>query len=123
MSAPNRSLEQRMTALEHANEIRMARAQLKRELKAGRVTIHALIATPPEYLETAKVFDLLMAVPKYGRVKVNKILTRCQIMPSKTIGGLTERQRGELGQALLYGPRPPARPRLAHLDPIDALAA
>jgi hypothetical protein len=51
---------------------------------------------PPEYVETAKVFDMLLAVPKYGRVKVNKVLTQCRISPSKTIGGLSQRQRDEL---------------------------
>ena len=58
--------------------------------------IHGLLLDPPEYLQTAKVFDLLLAVPKYGRVKVNRILTHCRISPSKTIGGLSERQRNEL---------------------------
>jgi hypothetical protein len=29
-------------------------------------------------------------------VKVNKILTQCRISPSKTIGGLSQRQRAEL---------------------------
>ena len=53
-------------------------------------------ACPPEWVETAKVFDMLLAVPKYGRVKVNKILQQCRISPSKTIGGLSERQRTEL---------------------------
>ena len=66
---------QRMEALQRANDIRSRRAQLKRDLKAGRQPIHELLLEPPEYLETAKVFDLLLAVPKYGRVKVNKILT------------------------------------------------
>jgi hypothetical protein len=95
-SAPERSLTQRMDALQRANDIRTRRAQLKRDLKAGRVSIHALLTDPPEYLETAKVFDMLLAVPKYGRVKVNKILQTCRISPSKTIGGLSERQRTEL---------------------------
>ena len=85
-----------MDALQRANEIRMRRAQLKRDLKSGRRSIHELLLAPPEYLETAKVFDLLLAVPKYGRVKVNKILSQCRISPSKTIGGLSERQRREL---------------------------
>ena len=58
--------------------------------------IHGLLLDPPEYLQTAKVFDLLLAVPKYGRVKVNRILTHCRISPSKTIGGLSQRQRNEL---------------------------
>jgi hypothetical protein len=94
--APERSLNQRMDALARANQIRTRRAQLKRDLKSGRLSIQSLLQSPPEYVETAKVFDMLLAVPKYGRVKVNKILTNCRISPSKTIGGLSERQRSEL---------------------------
>ena len=94
--APERSLTQRMDALRRANEIRTQRAQLKRNLKAGREQIHGLLLDPPDYLLTAKVFDLMLAVPKYGRVKVNRILTHCRISPSKTIGGLSQRQRAEL---------------------------
>ena len=95
-AAPERSLNQRMDALARANQIRTRRAQLKRDLKSGRLSIQALLQDPPEYVETAKVFDMLLAVPKYGRVKVNKILVLCRISPSKTIGGLSERQRSEL---------------------------
>ena len=85
-----------MDALQRANVIRTRRAQLKKDLKAGRVSIHTLLNEPPEYVETAKVFDMLLAVPKYGRVKANKVLQQCRISPSKTIGGLSERQRSEL---------------------------
>jgi hypothetical protein len=98
--APERSLNQRMDALARANQIRIKRAQLKRDLKSGRLSIHTLLLEPPEYVETAKVFDMLLAVPKYGRVKVNKILAHCRIAPSKTIGGLSERQRSELTSLL-----------------------
>ena len=94
--APERSLTQRMDALGRANDVRTRRAQLKRDLKAGRVRIQGLLLDPPEYLQTAKVFDLMLAVPKYGRVKVNRILSQCRISPSKTIGGLSQRQRNEL---------------------------
>jgi hypothetical protein len=93
---PERSLTQRMDALERANEIRTARASLKKDLKAGRVEVTGLILDPPEWIATMKLFDLLISVPKYGRTKVNRILTQCRISPSKTIGGLSERQRGEL---------------------------
>jgi hypothetical protein len=95
-AAPERSLTQRLDALERANEVRTKRAQLKRDLKGGRESIHKLLMNPPEYVETAKVFDMLLAVPKYGRVKANKVLQQCRISPSKTIGGLSERQRSEL---------------------------
>src|SRR3979409_349975 len=94
-AAPERSLIQRMDALQRANEIRTRRAQLKKDLKASRVSIQALLDDPPDYVLTAKVFDMLLAVPKYGRVKVNKVLQQCRISPSKTIGGLSERQRTE----------------------------
>ena len=69
VAAPERSLLQRMEALQRANDVRSRRAQLKRDLKAGRQPIHELLLEPPEYLGTAKVFDLLLAVPKYGRVR------------------------------------------------------
>ena len=94
--APERSLTQRMDALKRANEVRSRRARLKRDLKAGRAQIHALLLDPPDYLQTQKVFELLLAVPKYGRVKANRVLTHCRISPSKTIGGLSQRQRHEL---------------------------
>ena len=95
-AAPERSLDQRMEALKRANNIRTARAQLKRDLKAGKVRIQTLLLDPPEYVQTAKVFDMLLAVPKYGRVKTNRTLNQCRISPSKTIGGLSQRQRNEL---------------------------
>jgi hypothetical protein len=89
-----------MDALSRANEVRTHRAQLKRDLKAGRVSIGALLLDPPPYLETAKVFDMLLAVPKVGRVKATKILNSCRASPSKTFGGLSERQRAELAGRL-----------------------
>jgi hypothetical protein len=95
-AAPERSLDQRMEALKRANDIRSKRAQLKRDLKGNKVNIQTLLMDPPEYVQTAKVIDMLMAVPKYGRVKTNRILNQCRISPSKTIGGLSERQRAEL---------------------------
>lgn len=95
-SAPERSHVQRMDALQRANLIRTQRAQLKRELRAGTRTIDGLLLSPPEFLETAKVVELLLSVPKYGRVKANKVLQQCRVSPSKTVGGLSERQRTEI---------------------------
>src|SRR5205085_6656072 len=96
VQAPARSLDQRMEALKRANDIRVKRAQLKKDLKAGRVHVEQILGTPPEYVETAKVFDILMAVPKFGRVKAARFLNQCRISQSKTVGGLSDRQRAEL---------------------------
>lgn len=97
---PERKLDQRMDALRAANKVRALRAQLKRDLKAGRLSIGSLLLDPPPYLETAKVFDMLLALPKCGRVKATKILQSCRVVPSKTFGGLSERQRAELAERL-----------------------
>ena len=94
--APLRSLDQRMEALKRANDIRVRRAQLKKDLKDGRIQIEEILNAPPEYVSTAKVFDMLMAVPKFGRVKAARLLNHCRISQSKTVGGLSERQRTEL---------------------------
>jgi hypothetical protein len=99
-ATPERSLDQRMEALGRANEVRARRAQLKRDLKAGRVSIGALLLDQPPYPETAKVFDMLLALPKIGRVKATKILQSCRVSLGKTFGGLSERQRAELAGRL-----------------------
>ena len=96
LQAPVRSLDQRMDALRRANEIRVKRAQLKRDLKAGSVRVEDVLRRPPDWVETAKVFDILMAVPKLGRVKAARFLNQCRISQSKTVGGLSDRQRAEL---------------------------
>ena len=69
VQAPVRSLDQRMEALKRANEIRVRRAQLKKDLKSGRAHIESILSQPPAYVETAKVFDMLMAVPKLSAVR------------------------------------------------------
>src|SRR3954462_7580588 len=94
-AVPARSHEQRLRALRRANEIRSKRAQLKRDLKGGKRKIEALLLDPPDYVMSAKAFDMILAVPKYGRVQANKILTQCRISPSKTIRGPPGRPRAE----------------------------
>ena len=85
-----------MDALRRANEIRVRRAQLKKDLKAGQARIQDILREPPDYVSTAKVFDMLVAVPKFGRVKATRFLNQCRISQSKTVGGLSDRQRTEL---------------------------
>lgn len=95
-TTPQRSLEQRQAALDRANEIRKFRAQLKRDIKAGRKCAVDLLTDPPAEVETMKVFEVLLALPKVGRTKAGKLLNVVRASPSKTIGGLSARQRNEL---------------------------
>jgi hypothetical protein len=93
---PERSHQQRMDALRRANDVRSERARLKESLRNGEVSITQVLLDPPVCVHTAKVLDLVLAAPKYGRVKANKLLERCRVSSSKTVNGLTPRQRKEL---------------------------
>jgi hypothetical protein len=97
-NAPERSLAQRMAALDRGNAIRSHRARLKREMKVGTGKRSAadVLAAPLEEELSMKVVDLLLAIPKVGRVKANKWLVKVRASPSKTIGGISSRQREEL---------------------------
>lgn len=97
---PDRSLEQRMAALNHANEVRSARAALKADLRKGRVSLVDVLSDPPECVLTAKVLDLLVAVPRVGQVRGLAILNRCRVLPTKAVGRMTARQRAELSMVL-----------------------
>lgn len=107
VQVPERSLVQRMEALKRANEIRTYRADMKLRVKGDPSEAADEIASPSPLVETMKVYDLLIALPKFGRVKVNTVLRRNAISPSKTVGGLSKRQRDALLLALaMRGVRP-----------------
>ena len=83
-------------ALARANAIRVKRAGLKRDLKAGDRRLADILQRPAEWVLTAKVHDLLLCVPGVGAVKAAKMLQQCRVSGSKTVGGLSDRQRSEL---------------------------
>jgi hypothetical protein len=92
--------ERRLSALSQANQVRGLRAKLKQDLRADKVRLELVLATRADYLASAEVFDLLVAVPKIGPVKASRLLTVARVSPSKTIGGLSERQRARLIELL-----------------------
>jgi hypothetical protein len=95
-SVRGRSRQYRLRALRLANEIRSARAQLKKDLASGKIELAQILAQPPKCVRTARVRDVLLALPKIGSVKAGRILAGSGVAHSKTLCGLTERQRTEL---------------------------
>jgi len=93
-----------MRSLAVANQTRTARAALKSELATGRAQIEDVLRHPPAFAMTAKVSDLLLAVPGYGPARASRVLARCQIPYAKRAADLSERQRVAL-IALLRGKR------------------
>jgi hypothetical protein len=102
---PDRSLEQRRAALKWANDVRSARAELKVRINRDR-TLRTLelalrnrtedLGLEPRTLETMKVVDALIAARGIGKAKINRALNAIGMSPSKTIAGMTDRQRDEL---------------------------
>ena len=101
MTTPPLTRDQRLDALKEGNRIRAVRANLKREFRTmppsmAAALVRMLIEDPPVELLTMRVEVLVRAVPKLGECKVAKLLRRVGVSPSKTLGGLTERQREAL---------------------------
>ena len=57
-----------------------------------------VLLNPPAWLESAKVLDMVLVVPKVGTLKATKTLDSdsCRVSLRKTLGGLTDRPRAEL---------------------------
>lgn len=91
--APQRSIDQRRDALFVANEIRIKRSQLKRKIKRGEVDPRHIIALPPDYVLSMKLTHLLRAIHRFGDVRLRRLMRVCMISDTKTLGGLSERQR------------------------------
>lgn len=96
VQAMDPAVEQRRAALARANELRLHRAGVKRELRAGRVSLRSLLLGDDDGLQGILVLDLLLATPRVGRVKASKVLSRARVAPSRQLRSLTERQRLEL---------------------------
>lgn len=90
----DRGLEQRQTAIKNATAIRVANAQVKRDLKAGQLSLADALRV--ETVGSARLWDVLMAVPGWGRAKTARLLAAQQISPAKRVEGLSGRQRAAL---------------------------
>jgi hypothetical protein len=87
---------QRMEALLRANEVRIERAEDKKDITFGRKDAREILKAPPAHWETAKIIDLLLAMPRVGRVKANNWLRLERINPTRQLGEFTEHQRARL---------------------------
>ena len=98
--APQRTVQERRSALEEANRVRFARAGAKRDLKSGELDIYELLMDPSEELKGAKVEEMLLAMRGMGRIKVMRVLREAGISNAKTLVGLTHGQRDRLIRVL-----------------------
>ncbi len=91
---------QHMRALERANQVRLARAELKRGVAEGIIHVaEVILACPPEAYGMA-VADLLTSQRRWGETRVRRFLLTVPLSETKTIGSMTERQRVMLAEML-----------------------
>ena len=91
---------QYMKALERANEVRLARADLKRRVSTGELNVSEVILDCPWEAESMAVADLLMSQRRWGQTRCRKFLSQIPMSEKKTIGSMTDRQRRTLAAML-----------------------
>ncbi len=87
---------QYMRALERANQVRLARAELKRKVSMDEIDVAQVILDCPWEASSMAVADLLMSQRRWGQTRCRKFLAQIPMSEKKTIGSMTERQRRTL---------------------------
>jgi hypothetical protein len=89
-----------MRALAQANRVRLARAELKRQVADGETTVSEVVLNCPWEAESMAISDLLMSQHRWGRTRCRRFLSSIPMSETKTIGSMTERQRNALAAML-----------------------
>jgi hypothetical protein len=84
---------QHMQALQRANEVRLARAALKRGVAEGRMTVATIILACPWEASSMPIGELLLSQRRWGATRCSRFLADLGITETKTVGSLTDRQR------------------------------
>jgi len=87
---------QYMRALERANAVRLARAELKRRVAAEEIDVAEVILDCPAEAQSMAVADLLMSQRRWGQTRCRKVLAQVPLSEKKTVGSMTDRQRRTL---------------------------
>lgn len=95
-------------ALQSANEIRCARAGLRKSVArlsraSGAVRVAELLRDPPRTIATVTILDLLVWVDHVGETFARSMLRHSDVFPigeRKRVRDLSERQRGVLADRL-----------------------
>ncbi|MDX6705612.1 MAG: hypothetical protein QOI48_1458 [Solirubrobacteraceae bacterium] len=87
---------QHILALQRANEVRLARAELKREVGKGAITVGEVILSSPWEAASMTIAELLTSQRRWGTTRSSKFLAGIGMPETKTVQSMTERQRSLL---------------------------
>jgi hypothetical protein len=91
---------QHMRALERANLVRLARAELKRSIARGEMSASEVVRNCPWETESMTISELLTSQRRWGRTRARKFLLPLSLNENKPLGTLTSRQRDLLSSEL-----------------------
>lgn len=114
---------QHMQALQRANAVRLARAELKRRVAVGEINAAEVILETPWQAESMTISDLLTSQRRWGHTRCRKFLQCVPMSENKTVGSMTDRQRHALAHMLRAsgaGASRPAPERAEGLAPLLA---
>jgi len=101
MAIPKLSEAERKAALEKAKEARIKRAEVREQLKSGKLTQAEVIEMKDDpVVGRMKVSTLIETLPGYGKAKSEKIMNELQIAESRRLRGLGDRQKAALLERL-----------------------
>jgi S13-like H2TH domain len=100
---PSLTQEQRVQASRLAVANRRRRAEVKRLVKTGRMSLEEIfaLAENEECVAQMRAYDLISALPAIGEVKAERIMAKAAIAKTRRIRGLGPKQRAELFRALV----------------------
>lgn len=97
MALPSLTPAEKKKALEKAQTMRKARAELRAKLKKGVVKLADVLNNKDDaVIQRMKVSYLLKSLPRVGKVKAEKIMEEIGIDESRRVQGLGKRQREAL---------------------------
>lgn len=91
---------QHLKALEQANRVRLARAELKRQVATNETTAAEVVLECPWEASSMTLSDLLMSQRRWGRARCRRLLLSLGLPENKHLGTLTPRQRQALAAVL-----------------------
>ena len=102
MPVPVLTQEQRVAASAKAVEIRVRRANIKQQLKDGKISFAALleVSALDDIIAGMKVQSVLESLPAIGKIKAASLMEKCGIANSRRIKGLGQHQTQALLQLL-----------------------
>src|SRR3954465_4497115 len=91
---------QHLKALEQANRVRLARAELKGRVASQERRADEVVVECPWEAASMELSDLLMSQRRWGRARCRRLLLSLGLPENKHIGTLTPRQRRALVELL-----------------------